>query len=69
VAIDYNTQLIAYSSDSTNIVITDFNGAIVDEVQLPSAGNVVALAFNANNELLVSTDTPSLYVWTTLGCP
>jgi hypothetical protein len=55
--------------DSINIFITDFNGAIVDEVQLPSAGKVVALAFNANNELLVSTDTPSLYVWTTLGCP
>jgi hypothetical protein len=35
--------------DSTNIVITDFNGAIVDEVQLPSTGKVVALAFNANN--------------------
>jgi hypothetical protein len=68
-AIDYNAQLMAFSSNSTNIVITDFNGAVVDEVQLPSAGNVVALVFNANDELLVSTDTPSLFIWTSLPCP
>jgi hypothetical protein len=31
-AIDYNKQLMAFSSNSTNIVITDFNGTVVDEV-------------------------------------
>jgi hypothetical protein len=68
-AIEYNKQLMVFSSNSTNIIITDFNGTVIDEVQLPSAGNVVALAFNANDELLVITDTPSLFIWTSLPCP
>ena len=30
IAIDYTKQLLAFSSNSTNIVITDFNGTVVD---------------------------------------
>jgi hypothetical protein len=68
-AIDQKKQFIAYSPTSTNVVITDFSGAIVDQFTLPGGQNVVSLAFNSNDELLVSTDQSNLIVWTTLPCP
>jgi len=60
---------MAFSSNSTNIIITDFDGNIVDEVQAPTGESVVSLAFNLNDELLVSTDKSSLLIWTSLPCP
>jgi hypothetical protein len=47
-----------FFSNSTNIVITDFHGTVVEEVRLPSNGNVCALAFNSNHEFLANTDKP-----------
>lgn len=69
ITFDYSKLLLAFSSNSTNIVIIDFNGTVVDEISLPHNQSVVSLEFDSDDQLLVSTDLPSLLILTSLSCP
>ena len=75
IAINYDQQLIAYSSDLKAVTITDFSGRVVDSIVNKEGLDVVALAFKSSGELFVSLNATtansasSMVVWTSEPCP